>query len=84
MYPADARGAGSLQIHLAGVVQPARAPHELSQHQCFPAEGMFLLKGQKNTLLTEEHEFHLCLHTRNTKSGCLTAQSSPSPQSSPS
>ena len=70
--------------HLAGASQPAKVHHELSQPCCFPAEGIFLLKGQKNTPLTGECKFNLCLHTRKAKSSCLAAQSSPSPQSSPS
>lgn len=70
--------------HLAGASQPAEAHHALSRPRCFSAVGIFLLKGQKNTPLTGECKFHLCLHTRKAKSGCLAAQSSPSPQSSPS
>ena len=65
--------------------QPTEAYHKLSQPHCFSAEGIFLLKGQKNTPLTGERKFNLRLHTRKAKSGCLAAQSSPSsPRSSPS
>lgn len=72
--------------HLTGASQPAKAHHELypSLAAFLKKEFFFRKKGQKNTPLTWECKFNLCLHTRKAKGRCLAAQSRPSPQSSPS